>query len=50
MKFGEPRGVLTQDKCYRGVELDEGFGSSLTQDRGYPNHEHESAQQTGIFS
>ncbi|MGA9453827.1 MAG: hypothetical protein WBW41_21060, partial [Verrucomicrobiia bacterium] len=41
--------VLTQDKCYRDGELDEGFSSSLTQDRGYPSNEHESAQQTGVF-
>ena len=42
--------VLTQDKCYRDGELDEGFSSSLTQDRGYPSNEHESAQQTGVFN
>jgi hypothetical protein len=42
--------VLTQDKCYRGGELDEEFGYTLTQVRGYPSNEHESAQQTGVFN
>ncbi len=40
---GQPT-VLTQDKGYRGWELDEEFGYSLTQIRGYRNNEHESAQ------
>jgi hypothetical protein len=40
--------VLTQDKGYRGWELDEGFGNTLTQIRGYPDNEHEFAGQTGI--
>jgi hypothetical protein len=30
---------LTQIKCYRGWELDEGFGDTLTQVRGYPGYE-----------
>ncbi len=41
---GITRPVLTQDKGYRGWELDEEFGYSLTQIRGYRNNEHESAQ------
>lgn len=35
--------MLTQDKCYRGWELDEEFGYSLTQVRGCRNNEHEFA-------
>ena len=42
--FGEFESVLTQDKGHRGWALDEGFGDALTQIRGYPNNEHESAQ------
>ena len=44
-----PQHVLTQDKCYPGGELDEGSGDTLTQVRGYPSNEHESAEQTGVF-
>src|ERR1035441_49101 len=35
---------LTQDKCYRGGELDEASGNTLTQVRGYRNNEHESVR------
>src|SRR5262245_36007641 len=39
---------LTQDKCYRGGELDEASDDTLTQVRGYPSNEHESVCQAGI--
>src|ERR1039457_2249603 len=39
---------LTQDKCYRGGELDEASGNTLTQVRGYRNNEHESVRQTRV--
>src|ERR1039457_2373984 len=45
--FGQ-EGELTQDKCYRGGELDEASGNTLTQVRGYRNNEHESVRQTRV--